>query len=94
MSFLINGLILLGVLLLFPQGAIGLVYKLAALVRGPLRDGTAAGFQAAADRGFTPGAAPAATGPTLVIENLSKSYGGVVAVSNVSLASSAARCTR
>ena len=85
-SFLINGLILLGVLLLFPQGAIGLVYKLAALVRGPLRDGTAAGFQAAADRGFTPGAAPAATGPTLVIENLSKSYGGVVAVSNVSLA--------
>ena len=85
-SFLVNGLILLSVLLLFPQGAIGLVYKVAALGRGPLRDGTAAGFQATADRAFTPVAAPAATGPTLVIENLSKSYGGVVAVSNVSLA--------
>jgi branched-chain amino acid transport system ATP-binding protein/branched-chain amino acid transport system permease protein len=84
-SFLVNGLILLSVLLLFPQGAIGLVYKVAALFRGPGRDGTTAVFQAASHRAFTPVAAPAATGPTLVIENVSKSYGGVVAVSNVSL---------
>jgi ABC-type branched-subunit amino acid transport system ATPase component/ABC-type branched-subunit amino acid transport system permease subunit len=85
-SFLVNGLILLGVLLLFPQGAIGLVYKLAALVRRPAHTDTAAVFQAAAPRAFTPVAAPAATGPTLLIEDLSKSYGGVLAVSSVSLA--------
>jgi ABC-type branched-subunit amino acid transport system ATPase component/ABC-type branched-subunit amino acid transport system permease subunit len=84
-SFLVNGLILLGVLLLFPQGAIGLVYKLAALFRAPQRTGSAAVVEAAAQRAFTPVAAPAATGPTLVIENVSKSYGGVVAVMKVSL---------
>jgi ABC-type branched-subunit amino acid transport system ATPase component/ABC-type branched-subunit amino acid transport system permease subunit len=84
-SFLVNGLILLGVLLLFPQGAIGLVYKLAALLRAPQRTGSAAVVEAAAQRAFTPVAAPAATGPTLVIENVSKSYGGVVAVMKVSL---------
>jgi len=85
-SFLVNGLILLSVLLLFPQGAIGLVYKLAALFRRPARTDAAAVFQAASSRAFTPVAAPAATGPTLLIEALSKSYGGVVAVSGVSLA--------
>jgi ABC-type branched-subunit amino acid transport system ATPase component/ABC-type branched-subunit amino acid transport system permease subunit len=84
-SFLVNGLILLGVLLLFPQGAIGLVYKLAALFRAPQRTGSAAVVEAAAQRAFTPVAAPAASGPTLVIENVSKSYGGVVAVMKVSL---------
>ena len=82
-SFLVNGLILLGVLLLFPQGAIGLAYKLAAFFRAPQRTGSAA--EAAAQRAFTPVAAPAATGPTLLIENLSKSYGGVAAVMQVSL---------
>jgi ABC-type branched-subunit amino acid transport system ATPase component/ABC-type branched-subunit amino acid transport system permease subunit len=85
-SFLVNGLILLSVLLLFPQGAIGLIYKLAALFRRPTRPDTAAVVQAASPGGFTPVAAPAATGPTLLIEALSKSYGGVLAVSGVSLA--------
>lgn len=85
-SFLVNGLILLSVLLLFPQGAIGLVYKLAAFVRRPARPDTVAVFQAASPRAFTPVVAPAATGPTLLIEALSKSYGGVLAVSSVSLA--------
>jgi ABC-type branched-subunit amino acid transport system ATPase component len=72
--------------LLFPQGAIGLIYKLAALFRRPTRPDTAAVVQAASPGGFTPVAAPAATGPTLLIEALSKSYGGVLAVSGVSLA--------
>jgi ABC-type branched-subunit amino acid transport system ATPase component len=85
-SFLVNGLILLSVLLLFPQGAIGLVHKLAALVGGPGRAREAAVFKAASQLAFAPVPAPAASGPTLVIENLSKSYGGVVAVSKVSLA--------
>ena len=84
-SFLVNGLILLSVLLLFPQGAIGLVQKVAALFRGAAREGTPEVAQSGSFSAFAPGAAPASAGPTLVIENLSKSYGGVVAVSDVSL---------
>src|SRR5204863_9780593 len=84
-SFLVNGLILLSVLLLFPQGAIGLVQKVAALFRVAAHDSTPEPARSDAARVFAQVAPPASAGPMLVIENLTKSYGGVMAVSDVSL---------
>ena len=86
-SFLVNGLILLSVLLLFPQGAIGLVQKVAGLFR---RRG------ARQDTGDLPKRGPSAhlplaAAPRLrpVLRSSSRTcpsrYGGVVAVSDVSL---------
>ena len=85
-SFLVNGLILLSVLLLFPQGAIGLVQKVAAFLGGAPRHKIDETAQAGSFRPSTRALARLAAGPTLVIDNLSKSYGGVLAVSGVSLA--------
>jgi ABC-type branched-subunit amino acid transport system ATPase component/ABC-type branched-subunit amino acid transport system permease subunit len=85
-SFLVNGLILLGVLLLFPQGAIGLVQKAVALFRASKRDSPTEISRSGSLRAFAPVTASAPAGPMLVIEGLAKSYGGVAAVSDVSLA--------
>ena len=85
-SFLVNGLILLSVLLLFPQGAIGLVQKVAAFLGGAPHHKIEVTAQAGSFRPSTRALARLAAGPTLVIDNLSKSYGGVLAVSGVSLA--------
>ncbi|HEX2336986.1 MAG TPA: branched-chain amino acid ABC transporter ATP-binding protein/permease, partial [Hyphomicrobiaceae bacterium] len=85
-SFLVNGLILLSVLLLFPQGAIGLVQKVAAFLGGVPRHKIDETAQAGSFRPSTRALARLATGATLVVDNLSKSYGGVLAVSGVSLA--------
>ena len=85
-SFLVNGLILLSVLLLFPQGAIGLVQKVAAFLGGAPRHRIDETAQAGSFGPSTRALARLAAGPTLVIDNLSKSYGGVLAVSGVSLA--------
>jgi ABC-type branched-subunit amino acid transport system ATPase component/ABC-type branched-subunit amino acid transport system permease subunit len=83
-SFLINGLILLGVLLLFPQGAIGLVYQLGRIFRRGEPEQSSPEMPVA-EMSLAPAAAPAFSGPTLVVENLTKHYGGVVAVKDVSL---------
>lgn len=83
-SFMINGFILLTVLLLFPQGAIGLVQQAGKFLFGR----TGAGPEtptAMPDRPVALPAAPPSNGPTLVVENLTKRYGGVVAVRDVSL---------
>jgi ABC-type branched-subunit amino acid transport system ATPase component len=83
-SFLINGLILLGVLLLFPQGAIGLVQRGASLFRRK----PAAPADVMVPRtsaALTLGRPASASGPALVIDNMTKRYGGVVAVADVSL---------
>ena len=85
-SFLVNGLILLSVLLLFPQGAIGLVQKVAAFLGGARRHKIDETARAGSFGPSTRALARLAAGPTLVIDNLSKSYGGVLAVSGVSLA--------
>ena len=85
-SFLVNGLILLSVLLLFPQGAIGLVQKVAAFLGGAPRHKIDETARAGSFGPSTRALARLAAGPTLVIDNLSKSYGGVLAVSGVSLA--------
>jgi ABC-type branched-subunit amino acid transport system ATPase component/ABC-type branched-subunit amino acid transport system permease subunit len=85
-SFLVNGLILLSVLLLFPQGAIGLVQKVAAFLGGAPRHRIDETAQAGSFRPAARALARLAAGPTLVVDNLSKSYGGVLAVSGVSLA--------
>ena len=85
-SFLVNGLILLSVLLLFPQGAIGLVQKVAAFLGGAPHQKMEVTAQAGSFRPSTRALARLAAGPTLVIDSLSKSYGGVLAVSGVSLA--------
>lgn len=84
-SFMINGFILLTVLLLFPQGAIGLVQKAGSLLFG--RAGTTPESAAAPAGGsIALPQAPPSSGPTLVVESLTKRYGGVVAVRDVSLA--------
>ncbi len=84
-SFLVNGIILLTVLLLFPQGAIGLVQSVGKFLFARSSEGSET--QAApTDRAFALPVAPPSTGPTLVVENLTKRYGGVVAVRDVSLA--------
>ena len=85
-SFLVNGLILLSVLLLFPQGEIGLVQKVAAFLGGAPHHKIEVTAQAGSFRPSTRALARLAAGPTLVIDSLSKSYGGVLAVSGVSLA--------
>jgi len=85
-SFLVNGLILLSVLLLFPQGAIGLVQKVAAFLGRAPRHRIDETAQAGSFRPAARALARLAAGPTLVVDNLSKSYGGVLAVSGVSLA--------
>ena len=83
-SFLINGLILLGVLLLFPQGAIGLVERVSEQLRGKARGpAEIAGPLPAVSLGAP--TAPAGKGPALVVESLTKRYDGVVAVREVSL---------
>ncbi len=83
-SFMINGLILLTVLLLFPQGAIGLVQQAGKFLFG--RTGAGPETPAAMpDQPVALPAAPPSNGPTLVVENLTKRYGGVVAVRDVSL---------
>ena len=83
-SFMINGFILLTVLLLFPQGAIGLVQQAGKFLFG--RTGAVPETPTAMpDRPVALPAAPPSNGPTLVVENLTKRYGGVVAVRDVSL---------
>jgi ABC-type branched-subunit amino acid transport system ATPase component/ABC-type branched-subunit amino acid transport system permease subunit len=83
-SFMINGFILLTVLLLFPQGAIGLVQQAGKFLFG--RTGAGPETPAAMpDQPVALPAAPPSNGPTLVVENLTKRYGGVVAVRDVSL---------
>lgn len=93
-SFMINGLILLGVLLLFPQGAIGLVQRALGLFRrkkpdapqvtaAPVAGAAPAPLRSAMAGGKAPGSK---TGAALVIEGLTKQYGGVMAVNNLSLA--------
>ena len=59
--------------------------KVAGLFRGSARERPPQIAQSGSFGAFAPNSAPASPGPTLVIENLSKSYGGVVAVSDVSL---------
>ena len=84
-SFLIYGVILLAVLLLFPQGAIGLLQKAAGLLRPAARqrgprpdaDAPAAALAPRVER------KPGGEGPALVIDNVSKSYSGVTALANV-----------
>ena len=83
-SFLINGLILLTVLLLFPQGAIGLVQQAGKLLFGRFAKEQKIA-QAPAGGPIALPTAPPSSGPTLIVENLTKRYGGVVAVSDVSL---------
>ena len=83
-SFLINGLILLTVLLLFPQGAIGLVQQAGKLLFGRFSKEQKIA-QAPAGGPIALPTAPPSSGPTLIVENLTKRYGGVVAVSDVSL---------
>lgn len=83
-SFMINGLILLTVLLLFPQGAIGLVQQAGKLLfaRTSKKPETPAAMP---EQPIALPSAPPSSGPTLVVENLTKRYGGVVAVRDVSL---------
>ena len=84
-SFMINGMILLTVLLLFPQGAIGVVEKVGQLLFSRKPTATAEATAAPATDAIALPPAPPTTGPTLVVENLTKRYGGVVAVRDVSL---------
>ena len=86
-SFMIYGVILLAVLLLFPQGAIGLLQKIARLLRigasqrSPGR-GEPSSIACIPARG---GGAVRGDGPALLIDNLTKSYIGVTALKNVSV---------
>jgi ABC-type branched-subunit amino acid transport system ATPase component/ABC-type branched-subunit amino acid transport system permease subunit len=84
-SLLINGLILLSVLLLFPQGAIGLVQLVGKLFR-PHAGKPSAIAAPAMTSVLKPKRMPSSHGPALVVEGMTKRYGGVMAVNNVSLA--------
>ena len=88
-SLLVYGSILLVVLLLVPEGAIGIMRRLGTMVglgaRRPSsrRDISGSGMPLAA----APAAAPARTGagPVLEIQGLSKSYSGVKALRDISI---------
>ncbi|MFN0304244.1 MAG: ATP-binding cassette domain-containing protein [Burkholderiales bacterium] len=86
-SFLIYGVILLAVLLLFPQGAIGLLQKIAGSLRIGSREGRLApresvSIATAMVRGERPACGE---GPALLIDDLTKRYAGVTALKNVSV---------
>ncbi|WP_046869181.1 ABC transporter permease subunit [Microvirga massiliensis] len=100
-GLMLYGLILLAVLLVFPEGAIGLVERLfgrmrmgkQTMVPARAEQGragvTAQALDTAPDRRTAPDLAPAVetarTGGRLEIENITKSYAGVVALRDVSL---------
>lgn len=88
-SLLVYGSILLAVLLLVPEGAIGIMRRIGAMAGFDARRSTAGPDIAASD--MSPAAATAAPlariagDPTLEIEGLSKSYSGVKALRNISI---------
>ncbi len=87
-SFLIYGVILLTVLLLFPQGAIGLLQKIAGWLRIGAREArldpreSVSIAMAAVSRGER---RAHGKGPALLIDDLTKRYAGVTALKNVSV---------
>jgi ABC-type branched-subunit amino acid transport system ATPase component/ABC-type branched-subunit amino acid transport system permease subunit len=86
-SFLIYGVILLTVLLLFPQGAIGLLQKIAGFSRiGSVRETPPPGERfSGASVAPREGRVARGTEPALLIEGLTKRYAGVTALKNVSV---------
>ena len=76
---MLYGGILLGVLLIFPEGAIGLLYRVLGRASVPTET------LASAPRDIDRRALAPVTQQELVVENLSKSYAGVTALKGVSL---------
>ena len=84
-SFLIYGVILLTVLLLFPQGAIGVLHKIAGWLRIGANQGMPAPPITIAPVPTLRGRELRGEGPALLIDDLTKRYAGVTALKSVSV---------